>query len=333
VQRRITSVNDVAVSVLIVNYNSGEHLANVLRALASQSLPEFEAIVLDNGSADLSFSNAQAVVGEDGRFRFCKTACNLGFAAGINFAATMAQGAWLALLNPDAEPAPDWLEQLIAATRRHPDVAIFGSTQVDASDPHRLDGAGDHYFAIGIPWRGGHGWPAEKLPAEGEVFAPCGAACLIRADVFRKADGFDERFFCYVEDVDLAFRLRLIGHRCIQVSAAVVRHVGAISSRQVGSLFAQASTRNLLWCFVKCMPGPMFWPLLPLHIVALLLRPVRTGTFRPVWRGIRDALCGLPGVWASRRILQRSRLTPWWRIALVLSWNPIAYLRREPRSL
>ncbi len=128
-------------------------------------------------------------------------------------------------------PAPDWLEQLIAATRRNPDVVMFGSTQIDATDPQRLDGAGDHYLASGLPWRGGHGWPVKELPREAEVFAPCAAACLIRADAFREAKGFDERFFCYVEDVDLAFRLRLMGHCCIQVPAAVVRHVGAAAAR------------------------------------------------------------------------------------------------------
>ena len=100
----------------------------------------------------------------------------------------------------------------MAATRRHPDVVMFGSTQIDVLDQRRLDGVGDHYLVTGLPWRGGHGWSVNELPAEGEVFAPCAAACLIRADAFREANGFDERFFCYVEDIDLAFRLRLGGH-------------------------------------------------------------------------------------------------------------------------
>jgi GT2 family glycosyltransferase len=329
----ITVPENPAVSVLIVNYNSGVHLRNALRGLAAQSLAaSMEVIVVDNGSGDESVAGARAAVGGDSRFCFARRESNLGFAAGTNLAAAMARAPWLALLNPDAVPEPDWLEQLLAASARHPRAVMFGSTQIDAANPQLLDGAGDHYLASGLPWRGGHGWPLKNLPNEGEVFAPCAAACLIRSDVFRAANGFDERFFCYVEDIDLAFRLRLKGHHCIQVPAAVVRHVGAASASGEGFAFAdQCGTRNLIWCFVKCMPGPLFWPLLPFHVVTVLLRAARMGRARPVWEGIRTGLRGLAAIWASRLTLQRARRVPWWQIAFALSWNPVAYLRHEPQ--
>jgi GT2 family glycosyltransferase len=241
-----------AISVLIVNYNAGHNLGKALQGLAAQTFGDFEVLVLDNASIDNSATLAQSLVASDSRFTFRFLSRNIGFAAGNNLLSATARGTWLALLNPDAVPAPDWLERLIEATRRHPAAVMFGSTQVDAADPYRLDGAGDHYLAIGLPWRGGYGWPLAALPPEGEVFSPCAAACLIRADVFRGANGFDERFFCYVEDVDLAFRLRLQGHYCIQVPGAVVRHVGGASSIAAGSGFARRhGTRNLVWCFVK----------------------------------------------------------------------------------
>ncbi len=317
--------------MLIVNYSSGLCLAHTLRALAAQTVCNVEIIALDNQSSDDSFSVAQAAVAGDARFRFVRAASNVGFAAGNNFAAGMARGPWLALLNPDATPQPDWLEQLLAATGRHGVAAMFGSTQIDATDPQMLDGAGDHYLATGIPWRGGHGWPVRNLPTEGEVFGPCGAACLIRADAFAAAGGFDERFFCYVEDVDLAFRLRLLGYRCIQVPAAVVRHLGTRSAGIEHARFAaQYGTRNLIWCFVKCMPGPLFWPLLPLHVLSVCLRAAMTGKLGPVCRGIASALRGMPGIWASRRALQQGRRVTCGQIAAALSWNPIACLTRAP---
>src|SRR5713101_2109880 len=114
-----------AVSVLIVNYNSVSQLANALRALATQSFENFEVIVLDNYSTDESCLSAQSAVRGDKRFTFVRGERNLGFAAGNNLAATTASGEWLALLNPDAVPAADWLEQLIAGTRRHPHVVMF----------------------------------------------------------------------------------------------------------------------------------------------------------------------------------------------------------------
>jgi GT2 family glycosyltransferase len=321
--------NTPAVSVLIVNYDSGAHVSNAVQGLMRQSLADIEVVIVDNGSRDGSLAKAQSAVRKDKRFRFIDAGSNLGFAAGNNLAAARARGAWLALLNPDAVPAPDWLEQLMAATLRHPEVVMFGSTQIDALDPQRLDGAGDHYLATGLPWRGGHGWPAKQLPPEAEVFAPCAAACLIRADAFREVGGFDGRFFCYVDDIDLAFRLRLLGHRCIQVPAAVVKHVGAASAGPERSAFADRfGTRNLIWCFVKCMPGPLFWSLLPFHILTVLLWSARLG--RPGWEGVSLGLRGLPAVWASRLMVQRSRRIPWWWIAIGLSWNPLAYLQRAP---
>jgi GT2 family glycosyltransferase len=323
------------ISVVIVNYNSGSHLADAVTALAAQSLFNFETIVVDNCSTDQSIARARSAVKADERFIFSSARTNLGFAAGNNFGAQRSRGKWLAFLNPDAVPAADWLEQLLAATHRHANVVMFGSTQIDAADPRRLDGAGDHYFATGIPWRGGRGRSTQGLPREREVFAPCAAACFIRADAFRKVGGFDERFFCYVEDIDLAFRLRLLGHRCIQVADATVRHFGAASSAQMGSDFAdQYGIRNLIWCFVKCMPGPLFWPLLPFHIMtvaALSTRAAARGEFRPVGEGIVLALQGMGAMWISRRAVQRSREIPSRRIASALSWNPIACLRRLPQ--
>lgn len=325
----MASAEQPAVSVLIVNYDSGVHLSNAVRALLRQGLTDIEIVIVDNRSRDDSFVAARGVAGDDKRFLFVQAEGNLGFAAGNNLAASMAHAPWLALLNPDAVPAPDWLEQLMAATRRHPDVVMFGSTQIDALDAQRLDGAGDHYLASGLPWRGGHGWPSEALPGEREVFAACAAACLIRADAFRAANGFDERFFCYVEDVDLGFRLRLVGHRCTQVPAAVVLHVAGASAGLKGAAFAhQCGMRNLIWCFIKCMPGPLFWPLLPFHLLTVLLGALRLG--RPGWEGIGMAAAGIPAIWRSRVTVQRSRCVPWWRIACALSWNPVAYLRRAP---
>jgi N-acetylglucosaminyl-diphospho-decaprenol L-rhamnosyltransferase len=333
----VSASQSASVSILIVNYNSGIHLEEAVLAVAAQTYDDFDVVVVDNCSTDGSLALARSALGVDKRFLFVKAESNLGFAAGNNLAATMARGAWLALLNPDAAPARDWLEQLIEATRRHPHAVMFGSTQVDAADPERLDGAGDHYLAVGLPWRGGYGWPLTELPTEGEVFSPCAAACLIRADAFREAKGFDERFFCYVEDVDLAFRLRLIGHCCFQVPAAVVRHTGGGSAGPGKSTFARRhGTRNLIWCFVKCMPGPLFWPLLPFHILTLLFlvgRAAATGMIRPVWQGIMMSLRGLPSIWRSRCVVQRTSRVPWWQIARSLTWNPLVYLRRAPRTL
>jgi GT2 family glycosyltransferase len=165
----------------------------------------------------------------------------------------------LALLNPDAIPEPDWLAELDKAQRTFPDIDSFGSLQLDLNDCALLDGAGDNYLAVGIPWRGGHGRPATAAPPRGAVFSACAAAAMYRTDSFRAAGGFDEDYFCYVEDVDLGFRLRLRGGGCMHIPEAVVAHAGGVSSGSRRSEFAvYHGIRNMIWTFVKNMPGPLF---------------------------------------------------------------------------
>ena len=208
-----------AVTIIIVNYNAGHKLARCLAHLAKQSCRNFETIVVDNGSTDDSIAAALA---DGASFELIEAGKNLGFAAANNLAAKTARGEWLAFLNPDAYATPTWLEELLNAAERYPDADAFGSTQYCAENPAKLDGAGDVYHIAGVPYRGHFGWPAAKLPAEGETFAACAAAALYRRKTFDALDGFDERFFCYGEDVDLGFRLRLRGGRTIQAPKAVV---------------------------------------------------------------------------------------------------------------
>jgi N-acetylglucosaminyl-diphospho-decaprenol L-rhamnosyltransferase len=92
-------------------------------------------------------------------------------------------------------------------------------------------------------------------------------------------------------------------------------------------------TRNLMWCFAKCMPPTLYWPLLPLHLLTLaflMARATATGMARPVGAGIAAGFAGMPAMWSSRRAVQRARRVPLHRIAAALTWNPARYLRREP---
>ena len=318
-----------AVCVVIVSYNSRAHLPRCVDALSRQTFTDFEAIIIDNESSDGTL-DALGPLRE--RFRILRAGANLGFARANNWAARETEAPWLATLNPDAFPEPDWLERLMQATARHPDVVMFGSTQIDSRRPDRLDGAGDVYHAAGLVWRGDEGRPVTLVPRESEVFGPCAAAALYRRDAFLAEGGFDERYFCYCEDNDLAFRLRLAGGRCIQVGDAVVRHVGSAATGRHSAFSVYHGTRNRLWTFVKNMPGPLFWPLLPVHLAVsllLLLRAAGSGTLGPTWRGFADAIRGLGPVWADRREIQRRRRVPLGQIARALNWSPLAPLRRD----
>lgn len=320
------------VSVVIVNYNAGALLAACLSALTKQDMPDFEAIIVDNASADGSIEGVSALLDE--RFTVLPMEENLGFAAGTNRGAELASAPWIAALNPDAVPAPDWLSRFLEKAELHPDIAFFGSLQIDATNKDRIDGMGDCYHALGIPWRGGYGHQLNAWKGgEGEVFGPCAAAAFYKAKIFREIGGFDESFFCYCEDVDLAFRLRLRGHRCLQLADARVYHVGSAITGKISGFALYHSVRNRLWIVVKDMPWPLLIFLLPLHIVAvcyLLVRCRGTPAFLPQWQGLKSGFAGFASAWKMRSSIQAGRRVSSLSIAKSFSW-PLGKLRRlEP---
>jgi GT2 family glycosyltransferase len=225
---------------------------------------------------------------------------------------------WVALLNPDAFPEPRWLERLLAEASEHPEYSFFASRQVLADDPTRLDGAGDAYAVTGLGWRRRHGDPVVESPQEPEeVFGACAAAALYRRDALEEVDGLDDRFFCYFEDVDLAFRLRLAGHRCLYVPDAVVHHVGSATSGRRSDFAVYHGHRNLVWTFVKNMPGPLLVLYGPHHLLLNLLSLVwftLRGQGRAIWRAKWDALRGLPRVLEQRRAIQAKRRAGSWEL-------------------
>ncbi len=322
--------NKVFVSVVIVNYNSRHLLGKCVDSLLLQTFREWEAIIVDNGSRDDSLLMART---DDSRIKVVRCGQNLGFAAANNHGISLARGEWIATLNPDAFPEADWLEKLVDATVRYPDILFFGSTQLQADNPEIIDGAGDCYHALGIPWRGGFGQPLTSLPPEGEVFGPCAAAAMYSASALNRVGGFDESFFCYCEDIDLAFRLRLLGERCIQVAGAVVHHQGSAISGAESFFTLFHSSRNRLWTFVKNMPGPLLVVLLPWHIAAtcyLLFRFRNAARFKPQRDGLIAGFLGLWRILKDRRKVQTQRRINSLRCALALTWSMDALRQRRP---
>jgi GT2 family glycosyltransferase len=298
------------VAVAIVNANSSADLPRALEALGRQTVPPDRTIVVDNASTDGStdgiekrFPGVEVVRLDD----------NVGFAAANNLAARTAGDArWLALLNPDAFPEPTWLEELLAAAESQHEFAFFASRIVKANEKGTLDSTGDVVHVSGVAWQRDHGAPHTVERAAGEVFSASGAAALYDRQAFLSVGGFDERFFCYYEDTDLALRLRLAGHRCWYVPGAVVRHVGSASGGRDSDFLLYHTHRNIVWAYAKNMPSPFVWLYLPEHLLinALTLAAFAgTGRFRVGLRAKRDALRGLREVLRDRAAVQRGRRT------------------------
>ncbi len=316
------------VSILIVAYKSRAQLPRLFDCLDAQTCREFETILIDNASPE----GAEV----DAATRTRATQCvanpiNTGFAAANNQAAKLAKGQWIICLNPDAFPEPDWLEALIAATKRYPNVTAFGSTQMLDEDPSQLDGAGDVYHAFGIPFRGGYRKPRPSDLADGQAFSPCAAASMWRADIFTQLGGYEEGYFCYCEDVDLGFRHRIAGGQVVQVADAQVRHMGSASSGRLSDFAVYHGTRNRLWTFIRNMPTTLFWLLLLPHFAATLLLWAHTawrGAGPAYGRGLADGLKGWSQAWQARKAIQAKRKVSLIDLARQFAWSPLSLLKR-----
>ena len=292
------------VTVVIVNWNGERFLDRCLSTVLAQTVVPNEIILVDNASSDASLD----MVRRYPSVRMLAQNENLGFARGNNVAieASAIESEWIALLNPDAFPEPHWLEALLAAARENSAFDVFGSKLVNAADPSVLDGVGDAYHMSGLVWRMGHGVPMASFSSQAsEIFSPCAAAALYRRQALVDVGVFDEDYFCYVEDVDLGFRLRLAGHKAMYVPDAVVHHVGSATTGGRHSDFSvYHGHRNLVWTYVKNMPGILFWLLLPLHVLmnlASILWFALQGRGRVILCAKRDAIKGLPKMWCKRQ--------------------------------
>jgi GT2 family glycosyltransferase len=312
--------------IVVVNFNAGENLSRCTKALCEQSEEDFEVKIVDNASSDGSLRYVPA----DERFEIIHAGANIGFAAGCNLGAHDCRPPFVLFLNPDAFPEPGWLQEILTASGKYPEAAMFGSLQLNAADKNIIDGAGDCYSCFGLPWRGGYGHALGALPVYTQTFSPCGAAAMFRTEWFLRVGGFDETFFCYLEDVDLAFRVRLLGGRCLQVNSAVVHHVGS-GTNATSDFIMYYSTRNRIWTAVKNTPGWLFFIIVPLHIAAsayLYFRWATSSFERSVRSGIRDGFAGLPRVWKQRAAIQSARLASAGDIARAINWS-IRALRKK----
>ena len=272
-----------------------------------QTVSPYEIILVDNASTDASLD----IVRTFPSVRLLAQSVNLGFARANNLAIELAdkESEWIALLNPDAYPESRWLETLLSASYEQPSFDIFGSKLVVAANPKVLDGAGDAYHISGLVWRMANGEPDVCSSEHNqEVFSPCAAAALYRRSAILEVGGFDE-------DVDLGFRLRLAGYRCLYVPSSVAQHVGSgTTGGQHSDFSVYHGHRNVVWTYVKDMPGLLFWTFLPLHlamnVLTLMIFTLR-GQGKLIFRAKRDAVLGLPKMWSKRRQIQKKRVASW----------------------
>ncbi len=305
----LTPARTPFMSVIIPNYNGQRFLPTVLDALAAQTFRDFETIVIDDASLDDSVALVESRYPD---VRVVVNRRNMGFVASCNAAADVADGRILVLLNSDTEPEPGWLEALALAVVAHPQAAVISSKLLLFDERSKLHSAGDILGADGVPRNRGV-WEEDRGQYDDQplIFSGCGGASAYRREVWEALGGFDEDYWMYLEDVDLAFRARLLGWDAIFApNARVYHHLSANAGDTLASYYVG---RNTIWNLVKNMPADSLRRHLPEVIGAQLgitldaLRNARGEAARARLRGQIAGLAGLPRQIQKRRLIQLRR--------------------------
>ncbi len=301
-------------SIIIPNYNGLRFLATCLDALAAQTYPRklTEVILVDDGSTDDSVSFVRQHYPEVIVVQMTR---NSGLAAACNAGARAAHGDLLVMLNNDTEVEPGWLAALVESAAAHPQAGAIASKMLLFDRRDTLHNAGDLMGADGIPRnRGVWERDAGRYDADLTIFGGCGGGVAYRRAAWEQAGGFDERLFMYLEDVDLAWRLQLLGWRAIFAPQARLYH--HLSATGGGTLASFYVGRNTLWVIAKDMPGALirrhFGPIVAAQarVAWDALRAWRGASARARLRGQLAGLLGLPKALGWRSAVQSARTIP-----------------------
>lgn len=285
------------VCAIVVSYRDGAATRAAVASLRAQTHPLSEIVVVDNDPA--------ASVGEIAGARVLPQPANLGYTGGANAGARAAAAAdWLLFLNPDAIAAPDCVQRLLEAADER--TAIVGA-QVLLPDGEHVNAGDNPLHLTGLSWSGRFEQLREHGPPR-DTAVVSGAALMVRRPAWEQLGGLTERLFLYLDDVDLAWRARLLGWRVRFVPAATVRHDYAFDKGREKWFYLE---RNRAWMILTLYGGRSLLALAPLLLATeagILLTAARQGWLREKLRAGVAVVRWLPALVARRREIQRTRL-------------------------
>ena len=287
-------------SIAIPSHNRPDLLRACLGSIRRHALEQPEIVVVDDGSANGVVSE----VASDFGCRILRHETARGFCVAANRGVEAATGSVVQLLNDDTEVCPGWAE----AASDHFDDARVGAVSplvLCASDPSRIDSAGDGYFVGGVAFKRHNGASLGRVVLRaGDVFGANGTASFFRRAAFLAVGRLPEEFGAYFDDVDLSFRLRRAGFGIrFEPASRVLHHVSSSYGPSRGELLARQS-RNEELVFWRNLPLRDLLFATPIHlavVAAKAVRRLREGTFGPFLRGRLAALMQMKEVVRHRR--------------------------------
>ncbi len=292
-------------SIVIASHDGRRHLERCLPAVAQTTSGATEVVVVDDASSD---GTADWLAAAHPEVRVLRHDRNRGFGAANRTGAEAARGRFLVLLNNDTEPEPGWLDALLEPLERDPEVAATCAALVLLDHPQVLNALGGAMARLGHGVDRLFGLPRtllERRQRHEECLFPSGAAMAMRRDEFLALGGFDPAFFMYHEDVDLGWRLWLLGRRVVACRDAVVRHrfLGSAAGPRGRGRRARLGLRHAVRSHLKHAPWrEAVGSLAGLSRFLLAERALVLALDAAAWN-----LARLPSTLVARRRLQRAR--------------------------
>jgi hypothetical protein len=292
------------ISAIVVNYNGAGFLPACLASLCGQTYADLEVIVVDNASTD----GSDRIPAEyAARAQVIRSPENLGYGGGINKGISVASGDAILALNNDVVLDPSCVEYLSRAMKMDPGTGMCAPKMLLPDG--RLNSTGLCISRSGAAWNRDMGKEDIGLETRPwDIFGPCGGAALYRRTMLEQVGSFDESFFLYMEDVDLAFRGRLAGWTCRYVPEAVVVHANGGTTGRHSDLAIYYGNRNILWYPFKDFSVRLLFTSLPWILgrnTGLIFYYMMQGRGRIVLRAKINAIYGILDMIRKRKSVIR----------------------------
>ena len=255
----------IQVSIIIPNFNGKQYLKDCLNSIKKQNFSRYEVIIIDNGSTDGSVEYLNENYPE---FALIQNRENLGFATAVNQGIAASNAEYVFLLNNDTELEVECVSNLLNCINKDETIFAVSSKMIQNQDRNLIDDAGDEYTILGFTQKVGNNRSTELYKSKREIFSACAGAAIYRRNIFEIIGYFDENFFAYMDDVDISYRARIYGFKCVYCPEAVVyHHVSATSGSKYNTFKIRLAARNNVYVPYKNMP----WPQLVLNLLFLIL--------------------------------------------------------------
>lgn len=244
--------------VIIPHYNKLILLKECLFHLEKQNYTNFDIMIVDNGSTDGSAEYIHKLTNENKIYKKILLSDNMGFAyavnCGLNYSIDKGYE-YSILLNNDAYVEDDFIKELVHKIQKSSKYFAISSLMINYHKDKLIDSFGDNYSILGWGFQNKIGEEIDKITNDENCFSACAGASIYSNDILKKIGLFDEKFFAYLEDMDIAYRARLYGYNIATCRLARCYHLGsATSGSKYNEFKVRISARNNIYLIYKNMP-------------------------------------------------------------------------------